>query len=66
MGKVNINNRDLVAPAAEMSVKELKELADVPAHDKLYTQDGRVLDDNEVVPTEDARYGAVTDWERGA
>ena len=28
MGKVNVNNKDLVAPAAEMSVKELKELAD--------------------------------------
>ena len=66
MGKINVNNRDLVAPAAEMTVKELKELADVPARDKLYTPDGQILDDNEVVSTEGARFGAVTDWDRGA
>ena len=65
MGKVNINSREIVAPAAEMKVKELKELADVPAHEKLYAADGRILDDDEVVPTEDARYGAIPDWDRG-
>lgn len=66
MGKVNVNNREIVAPAAQMRVDELKELADVPAHEKLYTPDGRVLADDEVVPTEDARYGAIPDWDRGA
>ena len=66
MGKVIINNRETVAPAAEMQVKDLKELAEVPAHEKLYTPDGLVLDDDEVVPTEDARYGAIPDWDRGA
>ncbi len=65
MGKVNVNNREIVAPAAEMKVKELKELADVPPHEKLYTPDGRILDDNDVVKTEDARYGAIPDWDRG-
>ena len=65
MGKVNVNNREIVAPAAEMKVKELKELADVPAHEKLYSPDGRILGDDEVVKTEDARYGAIPDWDRG-
>jgi hypothetical protein len=65
MGKVKVNDKELVAPAAEMTVKDLKDLADLPEHDKLYTPDGRMLDDTDVVPTEGARYGAVTDWDRG-
>ena len=65
MGKVNVNSREIVAPAAEMKVKELKELADVPAHEKLYSAEGRVLDDDDVVATQDTRYGAIPDWDRG-
>ena len=66
MGTVNVNNREIVAPSAEMKVKDLKELADVPAHEVLYGPGGRVLDDEEVVPTEDTRYGAIPDLDRGA
>lgn len=65
MGKTVVNEKAVVTPGSEMKVSDLKELADVPEHEKLYTKDGRVLDDNEVVPTNDAEYGAVTDWTRG-
>lgn len=66
MGKTVVNGKPVVTPASETQVSELKELADVPPHEKLYTKDGRVLGDNDVVPTDHgAEYGAVTDWERG-
>jgi hypothetical protein len=66
MGKTLVNGRSVVTPASETAVSELKELADVPPHEKLYTKEGRVLGDSEVVPTDHgAEYGAVTDWVRG-
>ncbi len=65
MGKAIVNGKPVVAPASEMTVSELKELASVPRHEKLYGKDGRVLDESEVVPTEGAEYGAITDWTRG-
>ena len=66
MGKMRVNNRELVAPESRMTVSEIKELALVPRHEKLYSKDGRILRDDEVVGTDDAEYGAVTDWTRGA
>ena len=65
MGKTTVNGKDVVTPMSEIKVSELKELADVPAHEKLYTKDGKVLDDRDVIPTDHAEYGAVTDWTRG-
>ncbi len=66
MGKTVVNGKPVVTPASEMKVAELKELADVPEHEKLYTKDGQVLDNSDVVPTDHgAEYGAVTDWTRG-
>lgn len=66
MGKTLVNGKPVVTPASEMTVSELKELADVPEHEKLYSKDGRILGENDVVPTEHgAEYGAVTDWTRG-
>ena len=66
MGKFKVNEQDLVAPMPQMRVSEVKELALVPAKDKLYDQTGRVLRDDEVVSTEGTRLGAVTDWTRGS
>ena len=65
MGKTIVNGRPVVTPAPTMRVSELKELAVVPLHEKLYSRDGRILRDDEVVVTDDAEYGAVTDWTRG-
>jgi hypothetical protein len=65
MGKALVNGKPVVVPSSEMKVSELKELADIPPHEKLYSKDGRILEDDEVVPTEHAEYGAVTDWTRG-
>lgn len=66
MGMTKVNQKSIVTPFAEMEVAKLKELAGVPAHERLYDATGRVLNDNEVVPTEEQEYGAVGDWERGA
>ena len=65
MGKTVVNGKPVVTPSSEIKVSELKELADVPAHEKLYTKDGQILDDDQVVPVDHAEYGAVTDWTRG-
>jgi hypothetical protein len=66
MGMTKINDKPVVTPADQMRVEELKELADIPKHEKLYNPaDGRVLDDGEVVPANDREYGVVPDWERG-
>lgn len=65
MGSIMINNRKVETPRDEIRVDELKELAGLPPHEKPYTQDGRILDDHEVVPANNARLGSVTDWERG-
>jgi hypothetical protein len=61
-----VNNREVVIASPRVTVSELKEHALVPANDKLYDKTGRVLRDEEVVSTDDAEYGAVTDWTRGA
>lgn len=65
MGKVMVNKKELVAPGKDIKVKELKDLADLPGNTRLYDREGNILDDNQVVPAQDAEYGAVTDWERG-
>ena len=65
MGKRKVNEREIVAPASTMRVSEIKELALVPVQNKLYSKDGRILGDDEIVGTDDAEYGAVTDWTRG-
>jgi hypothetical protein len=65
VGMTKINDKSVVTPAAEMKVSELKALAAVPEHDRLYDRQGRVLDDNETVPTDHAEYGVAPDWERG-
>ena len=67
MGKTLVNGNPVVTPASEMKVSDLKELADVPEHEKLYAKDGRILGDGDVVSTDHgAEYGAVTDWTRGS
>jgi len=65
MGKTLVNGKPVVTSESEIKVSELKELADVPPHEKLYSKEGRIMDDNETVPTDHAEYGAVTDWTRG-
>jgi hypothetical protein len=65
MGRTKVNQREVVTPLPRMKVAELKELALVPASDKLYDKTGRVLRDDEIVATDDAEFGAVTDWTRG-
>ncbi len=66
MGRTKVNQLEVVTPMPRMKVAELKELALVPATDKLYDKSGRVLRDDEFVTTDEAEYGAVTDWTRGA
>ena len=65
MGRTKVNQREVVTPMPRMKVAELKELALVPTKDKLYDKTGRVLRDDELVNTDDAEFGAVTDWTRG-
>jgi hypothetical protein len=66
MGKMVINGKPVVAPAAEMKVEDLKELADIPQHEVLYDPEtGRVLKDEEVVKTDEKQLGATEDWDRG-
>jgi hypothetical protein len=66
MGKTKVNDKEVVTPASEIPVSELKELAGIPPHEKLYdTKDGRVLADDDVVPTDHRTYGATEDWDRG-
>lgn len=66
MGLTRINRQAIVTPSDRMEVAKLKELAGVPAHERLYDANGRVLNDREVVPTDDREYGSVGDWERGS
>ena len=67
MGKTHVNGTPIVTTGPTASVAELKQLADIPDHEKLYNKEGKVLADTAIVPTEhNAEYGAVTDWERGA
>ena len=66
MGKVIVNNKEIVAPGKEIKVKELKDLANLPQNSKLYDEEGNILEDEQVVPAQDATYGAVSEWERGA
>lgn len=66
MGMTKVNDKQVVAPSSQMKVEDLKELAGVPDHDVLYDPNtGKVLDDQEVVPTDHHNYGVVTDWQRG-
>lgn len=66
MGMTKINDKQVVAPSSEMKVEDLKELAGVPEHDVLYDpKSGKVLQDDDVVATDHADYGVVTDWQRG-
>jgi hypothetical protein len=65
MGMTKINEKQVVTPSDEMKVSDLKELANVPEHEKLYNKQGHVLDDDEVVRTDHQEFGVVTDWERG-
>jgi hypothetical protein len=66
VGKTIIDDKAIVTPASEAKVSELKELAGIPRHEKLYAKDGRILDDAEVVPTDHAEYGVIPDLERGS
>lgn len=66
MGMTKVNDKQVVAPSSQMKVEDLKELAGVPEHDVLYDPNtGKVLDDQETVPTDHHNYGVVTDWQRG-
>jgi hypothetical protein len=66
MGLTKVNNREIVAPADQMRVADLKELANIPAHEKLYDiRDGHVFEDNDLISTSHRDYGATEDWERG-
>ena len=65
MGKIRLNEQELEVPAPRIKVAQIKELALVPAKDKLYDESGRLLNDNEVVSTENTRLGVVNDWTRG-
>lgn len=66
MGRMKVNEKDLVTPADEMTAADIKELAGVPRNKRLYERrGGKVLDDNEVVRTEGADLGAVGSLERG-
>lgn len=65
MGKTIVDGRPVVTPASEMRVSDLKELANVAPSEKLYTPAGQVLRDEEVVRTDDARFGVAPDFERG-
>jgi len=60
-----VNGRPVQVQSPTVEVSELKALACIPEHEKLYNREGRVLQDVEVVPAEHAEYGAVTDWTRG-
>lgn len=65
MGKTYINNKPVIAPADRVTVAKLKELANVPANKRLYDKAGKVLDDRDVVDTDEAEFGVVPDWTRG-
>lgn len=64
---IKLNNKKIVTPKDQMTVKELKPLADVSELERIYELDsGRVLADAEIIDTENAEYGSTLDWERGA
>jgi|YNPBryBLVA2012_1023415.scaffolds.fasta_scaffold152683_1 hypothetical protein len=66
MGKTRINNREITTPSEELTVRELKELADIPEHEKLYdVRDGQVLEDDQRVRPDHREFGSTPDWERG-
>ena len=65
MGKLRINNNEHVTPADKMSVADIKQLAGIPQNERLYQKGGKVLDDQEIISTENADLGAATSWERG-
>jgi hypothetical protein len=66
MGLMKINGTPILAPASQMPVREIKALARIRIEERLYCVDGRLLDDDDVVPTDDQEYGSVTDWVRGS
>jgi hypothetical protein len=66
MGMPKINNQPIITPSDEMSVADLKRLAEISDLEQLYDlKSGRVLANNEVVDTREAAYGSTMDWERG-
>jgi len=66
MGMPKINNKPIITPSDEMSVADLKRLAEISELEQLYDlKSGRVLANDEVVDTREAAYGSTTDWERG-
>lgn len=65
MGKMQVNQREFVAPMEEMTVSDVKKMAQIPANEVLYDLKGQVLADNQVVSTNETQFGSVTDWVRG-
>ena len=65
MGKMKVGEKVVVAPASELSAAEVKKLGGVSNEAKLYDAEGNLLDDDEIVSTEETTYGVVTGWRRG-
>ncbi len=66
MGMPKINNKPIITPSDEMTVADLKQLAEISELEQLYDlKSGRVLANDEMVDTREAAYGSTTDWERG-
>jgi hypothetical protein len=60
-----IDGRTVETTGSVIRVSRLKELARIPAWEKVYSKQGQILEDDDVVTTEQAEYGVVTDWTRG-
>lgn len=65
MGAMKINNKTVVAPNDQITVREAKALANLPANHRLYDRSGKVLEENEVIDTNETEFGVVQEWERG-
>jgi len=65
MGMMYVNGKAIVTPAEKMTAAEIKDLAGIPRNERLYEKGGKVLDDDDVIPTEGRELGAVTHWDRG-
>jgi hypothetical protein len=66
MGLMKINGQPVITPSNKMVVKEVKALAGIGPEEKLYRKNGQIIvDDKEIIETDDVEYGSVTDWVRG-
>ena len=68
MGKLTVNNKLYDTPAPNITLREVKELAQIPKNNKVYNKNGDILEDSDVLELNDEKpveLGNINSWTRG-